>query len=105
MASREYELTGNRRAYRKALRRQADSHFQDGGTVVDFVDLVSSGGNSELIRQLQEGTGYSRGKAAALLRAAQRRYAPDIIEGIYDSPEYQAAQQRVREGQQGGVRL
>lgn len=100
-ASREYELTGNRRAYRKALRRQSDIHFENGGYLGDYgIDLVSSGGNREVIRQIQEATGYSRGKSAALLRAEQRRNRDGILQDIYESPEYAAAQQRVR--QQGG---
>lgn len=101
-ASREYELTGNRRKYREALRRQADVHFQEGGTIGDLgIDLISSGGNRQIISQIQEATGYSRGKSAALLRAAQRRNEPDLIRDIYESPEYAAALQRVRAGQGG----
>lgn len=100
-AAREYALTGNRRAYKKALRKQTDALFQEGYSIGDYgIDLVSSGGNREVIRQIQQATGYSRGKSAALLRAAQRRDRDAILQGIYESPEYAAAQQRVR--QQGG---
>ena len=98
-ASREYELTGNHRAYIKALRRQSDIHFENGGFLGDYgIDVVGSGGNREIITQIQDVTGYSRGKSAALLRAAQRR---ERLQDIYASPEYAAAQQRVRERQGG----
>ena len=62
------------------------------------IDVVGSGGNREIITQIQDVTGYSRGKSAALLRAAQRR---ERLQDIYASPEYAAAQQRVRERQGG----
>jgi hypothetical protein len=103
-AAREYALTGRRKAYRKALARQTDEFGLEQGeySLLDFgVDITGSGSNRELISQIQQTTGYSRGRSAAILRAERRRLEQSNIQDIYESPEYAAALQRVRAGQGG----